>query len=164
MKTTAFHIKTKLRLQLIAICTFALCGLSSFAQIKIQVQFETADEKLVASEEERVLELIKPFASYKHLLRFGLVGHTDNVGRKTYNDSLSFNRAAAVREILLRNSIAGKNIVYDGRGFSEPIAKNWNQAGRALNRRVMITISSWDDYLYSSMRDKVPKMITTFSN
>ncbi len=67
-------------------------------------------------------------------------GHTDNVGRADYNQRLSENRAYAVSNYLVSRGVAGNRISAVGYGFSQPIASNNTEAGRAQNRRVEITI------------------------
>lgn len=70
-----------------------------------------------------------------------VVGHTDNIGEKDYNIVLSKNRAAAVGNFLRQSGIETINIKEEGKGFSQPIADNKSEAGRAKNRRVEIFIS-----------------------
>ena len=64
-----------------------------------------------------------------------LVGHTDSTGSESYNQTLSENRANAVRDRM--NLVRpGLNITAYGRGESQPIATNSTPEGQALNRRV----------------------------
>ena len=74
-----------------------------------------------------------------------IIGHTDNIGEKQYNIILSKNRAAAVGNYLRTAGIETNNITEDGKGYSEPIADNTSEAGRAKNRRVEIFITN-DEY------------------
>jgi outer membrane protein OmpA-like peptidoglycan-associated protein len=67
-------------------------------------------------------------------------GHTDNVGTMDYNQKLSDQRAAVVKEYLVRNGIASKRIGSYGRSFRQPIASNDTPEGRQLNRRTEIKI------------------------
>lgn len=73
-----------------------------------------------------------------------VIGHTDNIGEKEYNIILSKNRAAAVGNFLRESGIEANNITENGKGFSEPIADNRNESGRAKNRRVEIYITNND--------------------
>jgi len=63
-------------------------------------------------------------------------GHTDNVGKKSYNQKLSENRAKAVMEYLLKEGIEPNRLSSTGFGFSRPTANNDTPEGRAMNRRV----------------------------
>lgn len=72
-------------------------------------------------------------------------GKEHNIGEKQYNIILSKNRAAAVGNYLRTAGIETNNITEDGKGYSEPIADNTSEAGRAKNRRVEIFITN-DEY------------------
>lgn len=63
-------------------------------------------------------------------------GHTDSVGSDEYNQGLSEQRAAAVKNSLLNNGIAGERIVTIGYGKKYPLASNVDAAGKQQNRRV----------------------------
>ncbi len=71
-------------------------------------------------------------------LAFEIGGHTDSLGADAYNLDLSVRRAQAVKDALCRGSQAdcGKLLV-KGYGKSQPVAGNDDEAGRALNRRVV---------------------------
>lgn len=62
-------------------------------------------------------------------------GHTDNVGSRDANMSLSKRRAKAVEKYLVDKGIAQKRLKSDGFGFDKPIATNDTPLGRAKNRR-----------------------------
>jgi outer membrane protein OmpA-like peptidoglycan-associated protein len=68
-------------------------------------------------------------------------GHSDNIGPSSYNLDLSRNRAATVRDFLVRNGISPDRIIAYGYGESYPVASNTTEAGRQLNRRVEVVIS-----------------------
>lgn len=69
-------------------------------------------------------------------------GHTDGVGYQEFNQTLSEDRAAAVREYLLANMGLEPNSVNAvGYGPSRPIANNATPEGRAKNRRIDIVIT-----------------------
>jgi len=69
-----------------------------------------------------------------------IVGHTDNVGSITQNQTLSKNRAKSVMEFLVDNGINEDRMKFDGKGLKEPITSNDTEDGRAQNRRVEIVI------------------------
>lgn len=73
-----------------------------------------------------------------HLL---IEGHTDNVGTAQKNQLLSENRAQAVMNYLVeKNGISKDRLSIKGYGFSKPVATNATSEGRALNRRVELTL------------------------
>mgnify|MGYP001828913049 CR=1 FL=1 len=70
-----------------------------------------------------------------------VTGHTDNTGTASYNQNLSERRAQSVAAVLRSGGVASGRIDAVGAGESQPIATNQTAAGRALNRRVDITIT-----------------------
>lgn len=68
-------------------------------------------------------------------------GHTDSQGSEAYNLDLSQRRAVAVATILASQGIDQRRFYIIGKGFSDPIASNATEAGRAQNRRVEIQLS-----------------------
>lgn len=73
-----------------------------------------------------------------------LVGHTDDVGADAYNLDLSRRRAAAVASYLISHGVPSARIATSGRGETEPIAPNDNDADRQKNRRVEVAITAGD--------------------
>jgi len=70
-----------------------------------------------------------------------LVGHTDNTGTQDGNYALSTARAEAVKNYLIAKGIpADRFQKIDGRGQDEPAADNSTAAGKAKNRRVVISL------------------------
>ena len=67
-------------------------------------------------------------------------GHTDSSGSQSYNQLLSEQRAASVRDFLLNQNIAPKRTRAVGYGERYPIASNDSAAGREQNRRVELTL------------------------
>ncbi len=65
-----------------------------------------------------------------------IAGHTDSVGRASYNLRLSEARANAVRDYLIQHGIEASRLFARGYGETMPIAPNTTRAGRAKNRRI----------------------------
>jgi outer membrane protein OmpA-like peptidoglycan-associated protein len=74
-------------------------------------------------------------------LKIEVEGHTDSVGGDVYNQRLSEQRAAAVRDYLAQNGIAMNNLTAVGFGKAHPVASNSTAAGRQMNRRVELVVS-----------------------
>ncbi len=72
--------------------------------------------------------------------RVVIEGHTDAVGDEDYNDTLSRERADAVRAYLESQGVSSLRLTATGAGEAEPIASNDSPEGRANNRRVEIII------------------------
>ncbi len=70
-----------------------------------------------------------------------VIGHADNTGGAAFNQDLSARRAQAVSSVLMQSGVAPTRIRSIGRGEDAPIASNLTPEGRALNRRVEITIT-----------------------
>ena len=64
-------------------------------------------------------------------------GHTDNVGKKEYNEELSIKRADAIKSYFLSKGVKNQ-IQINGYGDRNPLAPNTNNVNRKKNRRVEI--------------------------
>ncbi len=97
---------------------------------------------LFTLEKESNIELDKLllFLQTNSKLKIEIGGHTDNVGTKEHNEKLSDNRAKAVKEYLIDKGINENRILYKGYGYSQPIATNLTEHGRAQNRRTEFKI------------------------
>ena len=67
-------------------------------------------------------------------------GYTDSTGSDAYNQTLSEDRAGSVGNYLLGKNVNSARIETVGFGESNPIADNSTEEGRALNRRVELTL------------------------
>ncbi|WP_324651595.1 OmpA family protein [Georgenia sp. H159] len=76
--------------------------------------------------------------------RAAIVGHTDGDGTEEHNETLSENRARSV-ESALAERLPEVAFSVEGRGWHEPIASNQTDEGKALNRRVTITLEGVAD-------------------
>ena len=72
--------------------------------------------------------------------KFMIEGHTDSDGSNALNQSLSENRAAAVKNYLIENGIATARLRSTGFGETKPISSNKTAKGKAENRRVEVTL------------------------
>jgi OOP family OmpA-OmpF porin len=67
-------------------------------------------------------------------------GHTDSTGTVEYNMGLSERRARAVMEYFIGKGVPAKGLSMKGFGMAKPIASNDTAEGRAMNRRVELTV------------------------
>jgi outer membrane protein OmpA-like peptidoglycan-associated protein len=74
-------------------------------------------------------------------LHLSVEGYTDSVGSDAFNQTLSEQRANAVRDYLVQQGLDPTTITATGFGKSNPVASNDTAAGRQQNRRVEIIIS-----------------------
>ena len=73
-----------------------------------------------------------------------VIGHTDNVGTLSANQKVSESRAASVKSYAVSQGLKSGRIKTQGKNYSEPLASNDTDAGRAENRRVEIVIVASD--------------------
>jgi len=69
-------------------------------------------------------------------------GHTDWLGSEQYNMNLSVKRSDAVAKYLVEQGIDPDRVKTIGLGETRPISTNETEAGRALNRRTEMKIST----------------------
>ena len=65
-----------------------------------------------------------------------ITGHTDSIGKESYNEKLSRARAKSLKSALVKRGISPDRLTTAGAGASTPVAANKTLEGRALNRRV----------------------------
>ncbi len=75
-------------------------------------------------------------------VKIEIAGHTDNVGDKKYNQTLSEKRAKSVFDALVASGADAARLTYKGYGDTKPMASNDNEEGRKQNRRTAFTILS----------------------
>ncbi len=92
-------------------------------------------KKIYYPQIKKVAEILK--ANPK--LKIEIDGYTDNTGSATYNLKLSYKRADAIKNILVKvYHINPKRIVVKGFGEKYPLVPNTTSTNRALNRRAEI--------------------------
>lgn len=69
-----------------------------------------------------------------------VIGHTDSVGSESSNQTLSEQRAAAVRNLMVARGVASGRVSTLGLGEGSPVADNNSEYGRQLNRRIEIVV------------------------
>jgi len=87
-----------------------------------------------------VLEAINAILKEYPTSRFSIEGHTDSDGSNALNQTLSENRAAAVKNFLIENGIESSRLRSTGFGETKPIDTNKNAKGKANNRRVEVKL------------------------
>ena len=75
-----------------------------------------------------------------------IVGHTDNVGDDSYNQSLSQRRSNSAAAYLAAQGVVRTRLAATGKGESEPVTTNETDAGRQKNRRVEVAIYASEAY------------------
>ena len=99
------------------------------------ILFAIGSYKLLATSNKGLDEVIKILQSDAEL-KLSIDGHTDNTGTAEKNQTLSENRASAVKDYFVKKGIEASRLTSAGHGQDEPIADNKTAAGRKKNRRV----------------------------
>lgn len=95
------------------------------------------DSWIVKPESYGVIKEIAAVLTATPQLNLKIVGHTDNSGNVDYNQSLSENRAEAVKQVLVEQfNIDEDRLEFEGKGETEPVDDNNTLTGKANNRRV----------------------------
>ncbi|GAB4031784.1 PA14 domain-containing protein [Spirosoma gilvum] len=104
-----------------------------------QVLFDQSEYTLLPesyTELDKLVRLLKANPA----MRIEIAGHTDDVGDKRLNQTLSEYRAKMVASYLCRQGIADSRITARGYGGTRPIATNTTESQRAQNRRVEFVV------------------------
>lgn len=105
-----------------------------------KVAFDFGKATITAVEAHEFLDRVAAILKDKTAARVLLEGHTDNVGARSLNQTLSEDRAASVRRELARRSVDDSRMGTAGFAFDKPVAPNDTEAGRRENRRVELII------------------------
>lgn len=103
------------------------------------LQFASASSVLGAGAQGRLAPLAA-FLGKQPDTRIQIAGHTDAQGSDAANMTLSGQRAASVGAYLVSTGVNANRITSVGMGETAPTATNDTAAGRAINRRVEVTI------------------------
>lgn len=100
------------------------------------MMFPTNSSTLTHSAREKISKLVNILQNYPTTL-VQVVGHTDNRGSHSYNQTLSEKRAGTVANIIHQSGIT--NAIYKrGCSYDKPVVPNTTSSNMSLNRRVEI--------------------------
>ena len=108
--------------------------------LKGDLLFDTGSANLKPSATNQLTQLSGILVKYPNN-QIQVAGHTDNTGSAEDNQTLSMNRAQAVKSVLTANGVKDDQIKTYGYGESSPVATNSTKAGQAKNRRVDLIIT-----------------------
>jgi outer membrane protein OmpA-like peptidoglycan-associated protein len=108
------------------------------------ILFDTNKSALKPASRTDLTEFAKVLAEYKDT-DLVIEGHTDNTGKKPFNQKLSVARAGAVVSFLEGQGVARTRMTPRGYADDMPIADNSTGDGRQQNRRVQIQIAANED-------------------
>ena len=100
------------------------------------------DRATLKEESFKELNKVVKFMEDNETITIEIGGHTDSKGSEEYNQRLSQERAESVMNYLFENGIYNERVSAMGYGESQPETTNETDEGRAINRRVVFTITS----------------------
>jgi OmpA-OmpF porin, OOP family len=71
-----------------------------------------------------------------------ITGYTDAIGTEAYNQALGYRRAQTLMHYFTVNGMNADKLKVSSKGESEPADDNTTAAGRANNRRTLITVNN----------------------
>ena len=104
-----------------------------------KLYFDFDKHILKKESEEEAIRLFKLLKKHEGLI-IEIAGNTDSIGSFEYNKALSEKRAKHIVNKLIKLGINKNRLLNKGYSFSEPIANNKEEEGRAKNRRVYVKV------------------------
>lgn len=104
------------------------------------VLFATGSVSLDGAAKQRITQLASSLKGSNRNLFIEIEGHTDAVGSPERNDIVGLRRAESVRTFFSEQGVALNRMSTISRGERSPIGSYLTAAGRAANRRVVVTI------------------------
>jgi len=99
------------------------------------IKFDSGKATLKPESMGIINEIVKLMKEHPEI-KFSVEGHTDSDGDTGFNQNLSEQRAATVRNQLIEQGISSDRMVTKGFGEDMPVADNGTPEGKANNRRV----------------------------
>jgi outer membrane protein OmpA-like peptidoglycan-associated protein len=127
-----------------------------------RLTFDTASSDIGAPDKTEILRL-SSLLKRCPAMKVTINGHTDDVGAEGYNASLSQRRAEIIRSELVGQGIANDRFVVRWFGGTRPLASNASEAGRAVNRRVELTLNGGLDLAAPANTARVTACRSDFS-
>ena len=116
------------------------------------VRFDTSKSSLTPTAKTNLDKLVKVFNEYPDT-NIIIYGYTDSTGSVGFNQTLSEQRAASVKNYLASKGIVSARITSKGMGIADPIASNETVEGRTQNRRVEFAITANEKMIQDAERE-----------
>ena len=118
----------------------ALSPIETGKSVVLKNIFFNTDSYNIKQESYSELDKLVSFMNLNIGIKIEVGGHTDNVGLKEYNLTLSTNRAESVYNYLALKGIKKERLSFKGYGMTMPIVNNDTSENRARNRRTEFKI------------------------
>jgi outer membrane protein OmpA-like peptidoglycan-associated protein len=92
------------------------------------------------AETNKYFDETKAYLDQNSQARLSITGHTDAIGSDEYNQALGYRRAQSTQHYFESKGMPANKIIIESKGEKEPADDNNTTAGRANNRRTVITI------------------------
>ena len=111
--------------------------------ISLHLHFPTGEYHLTPAQKRKIRDAFAELKALDGDQVLLIEGHTDAIGCQDDNLKLSWNRAEAVRQFLVKEHYLPKEKIYIiGWGENKPVADNTTPDGRAQNRRVDLSVAN----------------------
>ena len=110
-------------------------------EIAERVFFETGKAKIQINSHGVLDQVASALKANPQIKRVEIQGHTDDVGSKENNMTLSQNRAESVMDYLVGKGVNPSRLKAKGFGPTKPVVPNISDRNRKLNRRVEFKIT-----------------------
>ncbi len=114
----------------------ALATVRSYTTRGIHFEF---DKATIQPDSRKLLKEISTTLRNNPIWTLQITGHTDSIGKESYNLKLSEKRATAIKSALIDFGVPTDRLTAQGVGSSQPVETNKTLEGRAQNRRVVLT-------------------------
>jgi len=113
------------------------CPLILSLDLKFDFDKATISDKKSLDDVKKLSTFMNKYPAY----HANIIGHTDSVGKASYNKKLSIRRAQVVKNMIIEDGIDTTRISFEGRGESEPLFENINPFNRHKNRRTEVELT-----------------------
>ena len=121
-------------------CYFTVDNFGCPIKATLRIHFNV-DKATIRPESMSKVERFAEFLVANRGSNVMITGHTDSDADDDYNMVLSEKRANAVMHKLVELGVSQNRLSAEGKGESMPVATNRTAAGKALNRRIEVTLT-----------------------
>ncbi|ASQ44685.1 flagellar protein MotY [Legionella clemsonensis] len=110
-----------------------------YDSVKTSIIYFNTDSFELSDEAKEQLRKVAIYSrADRQVRKIQIAGYTDDTGRKSYNNAVSEARAKAVANYLRSQGVSVERLSVTWYGIKDPVAPNDSEAGKTLNRRVMV--------------------------